>query len=162
VWGLKRYKPLRHKIPLRCTRKSPRIPSKPEDLKRLSLKELDAIAWTYFSIYIRKRDCISGDYAKCITCTKVDHWRNVDAGQCGTRRYTPIKFHELNDYLQCRICSRDNYGMFKAYEARRRGLYGNDLVEEFLRYKRSCPVKILSRSELIKLIHKYKALSEDP
>ena len=75
-----------------------------------------------------------------------------------TRRCTPIKFHELNNHLQCRLCSRDNYGMFKAYEARRRELYGNDLVEEFLRYKRACPAKILSRSELIESIHKYKAL----
>jgi hypothetical protein len=92
TWGFKRYKPLRRKTPLRTTRKSPRMPSNPEDLKRLSLIELEDIAWTYFSIYIRKRDRISRDYTKCITCPKILHWRAMDAGHCVTRQCRPIKF----------------------------------------------------------------------
>lgn len=52
--------------------------------------------------------------------------------------------------------------MFEVYIARIRELYGNDIADQFLRYKRACPVKIYRPSELIELIYKYKALSEEP
>ena len=159
---LRRYTPLRRKTPLRRTRKSPTMPSNPEDLKRLSLIELEDIAWTYFSIYIRKRDRISGDYAKCITCPMILHWRQMDAGHCVTRQCRPLKFHELNNHAQCPTDNRTKYGMFKEYIAKIRELYGDDIADQFLRYKKACPVKIFTRGELIELIYKYKSLREEP
>jgi hypothetical protein len=157
----KRHKPLRRKTPLRRTRKSPRLLTNPKDLKRLSLMELEDIAWTYFSIYIRKRDRISGDYAKCITCPKILHWRAMDAGHFVTRRCRPIKFHELNNHAQSPDCNREGGGMPKVHEAKLRELYGDAIVDEFLRYKKVCPVEIFTRTELIELLHKYKPLSEE-
>lgn len=77
------------------------MPANPEDLKRMSLKELDAILWTYFSIYIGKREQIDGDYAKCFTCPKILHWKEMDAGHGVTRQCTPLKYHELNNHAQC-------------------------------------------------------------
>jgi hypothetical protein len=138
------------------------MPANPDDIKRLSLKELDDIAWTYFSIYIRKRDRISGDYARCITCPKILHWKQMHAGHCVTRQCTPIKYHELNNHAQCDTCNITNHGMFKAYIARVRELYGNDMADLFLRYRKVCPVTIVTRAQLIELIYKYKDLSEEP
>jgi hypothetical protein len=157
----RRRTPLRRKPFVRKFPASPKMPANPDDIKRLSLKELDDIAWTYFSIYIRKRDRISGDYAKCITCPKILHWRAMDAGHFVTRRCRPIKFHELNNHAQSPDCNREGGGMPKVHEAKLRELYGDAIVDEFLRYKKVCPVEIFTRTELIELLHKYKPLSEE-
>jgi hypothetical protein len=162
TWGIKRKKPLRRQAFRRKFPESPKMPANPQDLKRMSTKELDAILWTYFSIYIRKRDRISGDYCKCITCPKILHWKQMQAGHCVTRQCTPLKYHELNNHSQCEECNITNRGMFDVYIAKIRYLYSNDLADEFLRYKRACPIKIFTHSELIELIYKYKDLSEEP
>ena len=85
----------------------------------------------------------------------------MDAGHCVTQQCRLIKFSELNSHAQCEECNRTYGGRFKEYIAKIRELYGNDLAETFLRYKKACPVKIFTRSELIELIYKYKVLSEE-
>jgi hypothetical protein len=116
----------------------------------------------YFSIYIRKRDRISGDHARCITCAKILHWKAMQAGHGVTRQCTPLKYHELNNHAQCEECNGTNHGMFNVYIANIREMYGDNLADEFLRYKKACPIKTYTRAEFIELIHKYKLLSEDP
>jgi hypothetical protein len=159
---LRRRTPLRRKPFVRKFPTSPKMPANPDDLKHMSVKELDAILWTYFSIYIRKRDRISGDYARCFTCPKILHWKEMDCGHGVTRQCTPLKYHELNNHAQDRDCNRDNAGMFTVYITKVRELYGDDIADQFLRYKKACPIKIYTPRELIELIYKYKALSEDP
>jgi hypothetical protein len=159
---LKRRKPLRRKPFIRKFPISPTMPANPDDLKHMSVKELDAILWTYFSIYIRKRDRVSGDYAKCITCPKILPWKQMHAGHCVSRQCTPIKFHELNNHAQCEECNVTHYGQFDIYIRKVRELYGDDIADFLLRHKKACPVKIYRPSELIELIYKYKDLSEDP
>jgi hypothetical protein len=126
---LKRRTPLRRKPFVRKFPPSPKLPANPDDLKRLSLKELDDIAWTYFSIDIRMRDRISGDYAKCITCPKILPWKQMHAGHYMTCRCTPITYDEINNHAQCETCNITNHGMFKVSIASIRELYGNDIAD---------------------------------
>jgi hypothetical protein len=89
------------------------MPASPDNLKRLSLKELDDVAWTYSSIDIRTRDRVPGDHTKCITCPKILHWKQLHTGHCVTRQCPPIKYHKLHNHAQYNTCTSTYRGMFK-------------------------------------------------
>ena len=52
-----------------------------------------------FSIYIRLRDRVSDDYAKCITSGRIELWKGsnrLDAGHFMSRRHMATRWHEHN------------------------------------------------------------------
>lgn len=59
-----------------------------------------------FSEYIRRRDCDGGEYGQCISCGKIVHWKNADAGHYIDRDNMATRFDEQNVHLQCRSCNR--------------------------------------------------------
>ena len=79
--------------------------------KRIGLKgKLDRL----FSEYIRRRDADYAGYCRCVTCGKVQHWREMDAGHFVPRDRIATRWDETNVHPQCRECNRFRSG--KQYE----------------------------------------------
>src|SRR3990167_7344975 len=82
--------------------------------------------WTVFSKYIRLRDC-----GICISCGKVKHWKDMDAGH-----YVPktaglaLYFNEQNVNAQCTYCNRWMHGNLSRYAIALRRKYGQNILEE--------------------------------
>src|SRR5918996_1803734 len=129
---LRRYTPLRRKTPLRSTGKNPPRREIHSDADFIGISDHDLeeeYLWPVFSVYIRKRDRISGDMVRCVTCPKIGHWKEFDCGHFISRTYRIIKFHELSNHAQCRDCNVGLHGNQKVYEAAMIRMYGAELVK---------------------------------
>lgn len=73
-------------------------------------KELDSI----FSRFIRLRNADDDGYVSCVTCLKVDHWKNLQCGHFMSRRHSSTRWDEDNCQVQCYSCNVMQQG--KQYE----------------------------------------------
>lgn len=90
---------------------------KTKKIKKASAKSLDKKLWPIFSEYIRRRDAkkfSGGDFVKCITCSHIAHWKELDCGHFVSRRHLATKYHEKNNAAQCKGCNGPGSG--KQYE----------------------------------------------
>lgn len=83
-------------------------------LKQPSISQLDAKLWKVFSEYIRRKDTDSNGIARCVTCGKFGHWKEMQCGHFISRRHLSTKFDEKNNGVQCEGCNLFNQG--KQYE----------------------------------------------
>lgn len=90
------------------------------------MKKLDRI----FSEFIRLRDADKNGYCKCISCGKIQHWKEVDNGHFVNRSHMSTRFDEKNCNAQCRKCNRfdegNNIGYMKGLVAK----YGDKIIDE--------------------------------
>lgn len=111
--------------------------------------------WDIFSKVIRMRDADEDGYVKCISCEKVDHYKNLDCGH-----YLPkslglsIYFEETNVAPQCTHCNRFRHGNQPKYALALIEKYGPEILEELDKKQRN-PRQIKSW-EYEELIEKYK------
>jgi hypothetical protein len=66
--------------------------------------------WKHYSLYIRLRDSDLNGYCACITCGKVHHYKEMDAGHFISRRHMATKYDERNSSGQCVHCNKWLYG----------------------------------------------------
>lgn len=104
--------------------------------------------WKVFSEYIRRRD-----QGICISCGKVDDWKNTDAGH-----YIPktaglsIYFSEQNVNAQCTGCNRFRHGNQAQYALALRRKYGEQILEKLdWERKQSIQINNIEYERLIKL-----------
>ncbi len=115
------YKKKKKKESLFLSDKIVKVTKKP-DLKA----KLDKI----FSEYIRLRDADNNGMVRCISCMKIDHWKNVDCGHFVNRGHMSTRYNEKNCNAQCRKCNRFDEGNSIGYS---RGLikkYGPGVIDE--------------------------------
>ena len=111
--------------------------------------------WGIFSKVIRMRNADENGYVKCISCEKVDHYKNLDCGH-----YLPkslglsIYFEETNVAPQCTHCNRFRHGHQPKYALALIEKYGPEILEELDKKQRN-PRQIKSW-EYEELIEKYK------
>ena len=79
------------------------MPKKPS--RKTIVKNLDKV----FSEYIRRRYAKNG-IAKCVTCGKKDHWKNLQAGHFMSRKHYATRWDEENVEVQCMACNVYRYG----------------------------------------------------
>jgi len=79
------------------------MPKKPS--RKTIVKNLDKV----FSEYIRRRYAKNG-IAKCVTCGKKDHWKNLQAGHFMSRKHYATRWDEDNVEVQCMACNVYRYG----------------------------------------------------
>jgi hypothetical protein len=127
--------------------------------KQSKLKTLKAKAWKQFSLFIRQRDANENGYGKCVTCSRVKHWREMDAGHWLSRGYLATKFEETNVYLQCKFCNGFRGGKPDDMERHIASLHGVEEVER-LRVLKVQPMK-QSQEFYIDLIETYKKKVEE-
>jgi len=107
--------------------------------KNLSAAKATCDEW--FSKYIRLRDANHNGLCRCITCSTVKHWSDMDCGHFQSRRFTATRWEEKNAHAQCQSCN--NYGSGEQY---RHGieidsLYGAGTAQEL--------------EEMARLLHKW-------
>jgi len=79
---------------------------KPVDDKKKLIATLDR----WFSKFIRLRDSDSNGYCRCVTCTKILPWKEMDAGHFVSREKIVTRWDEFNVHAQCPWCNRFKAG----------------------------------------------------
>ena len=111
--------------------------------KTALVKKLDKV----FSEYIRRRN---GEMAMCVTCGKIAHWKEMQAGHFMSRRHRATRWHEDNVQTQCVKCN-----MFGQGEQFKFGKWlGDEKANELIQL--SSQVVKLSDYEMQELIELYK------
>lgn len=87
-------------------------------------------AWEQFSMFIRLRDAGPDGYAKCVTCPRVIHWRDGDAGHWITRAKEATLFDERNVSFQCKGCNKWQGGKPLEHEQAIIRKYGPEAPEQ--------------------------------
>ena len=83
-----------------------------------------------FSEYIRLRDRIFGtQHCQCISCGKIQGWRELDCGHFVNRKHYSTRWSEKNCNSQCRSCNRFDEGNMSGYSIGLIRKYGKDIVE---------------------------------
>lgn len=121
-------------------------------MNKAIVSKLDRI----FSEYIRLRDSDSNGYGKCITCGKIVHWKDGDAGHAINRAHMSTRFDEINVHLQCRHCNRFREGEIVEYTQALIKKYGQARLDILLA-KKHFPSK-MGDFEANQLIEHYKNL----
>jgi hypothetical protein len=94
------------------------MPKKPS--RKSIVKKLDKV----FSQYIRKRFAVN-EIAKCVTCGKQAHWKELQAGHFMSRKHYSTRWDETNVQVQCSGCNVFRYG-----EQFKFGMYLEDAYEK--------------------------------
>jgi len=95
-------------------------------MKKQSLKNLKAKAWTVFSAYIRQRD-----QGICYTCGDRRNWKEQQAGHfIHGKKYPVSYFDESNVHCQCVRCNHFLSGNLARYATRLVAQYGPAILEE--------------------------------
>lgn len=132
-------------------------PKKKPKLKPLN--KLEALLWTHFSTYIRKKDADFQGFTHCYTCGKRINWKlEADAGHYIKRAYKSLKFDERNVKPQCFRCNHFMDGNQDAFAEHLELDYGHGILQELGKLK--WVEKRFTRLELEELIKKYKDLNE--
>lgn len=113
-----------------------------------------------FSEYIRLRDRIPGTQkCKCISCGKVQDWKEMDCGHFINRKHKSTRWAEKNCHAQCRACNRFDEGCMSGYSLGLIRKYGKDIIE-LLHYQKQQTVKY-SQFEIDALCKHYRKLANE-
>lgn len=88
--------------------------------------------WHWFSLFIRLRDSDANGYCKCISCGRIHHYKEMQAGHYISRRaiYLAVKYHEKNVNAQCVYCNMHLKGNGPGYAAGLVRKHGPDVLDE--------------------------------
>lgn len=78
---------------------------KHENLPALK-KRLDG----WFSKYVRLRDADGNGMCQCITCGRLRHWKEMDAGHFQNRDKLGTRYNPKNVNAQCKYCNKYRSG----------------------------------------------------
>ncbi len=105
--------------------------------KLMTMKRLEAVTWTIFSMYIRLRDSakcgsVGRDWVKCYTCGKDLLLKDAEVGHFIPRGKKILKFDERNVHSQCCRCNRFLHGNLTIYTMNLIDEYGKDFVDSLI------------------------------
>ena len=109
------------------------------------VKKLD----TVFSQYIRLSSADENGNCTCVTCNKVLHWKEIQAGHFMSRKHYSIRWSEANVKSQCAACNIFRYG-----EQYKFSLFLGKSVAEAL-YLKSKEIVKYANHELIEMTEAY-------
>jgi len=119
--------------------------------KKPSLAKLKRKLDKRFSAWIRRRDsATNGNTGFCVTCEK---WAVLQAGHFIPRQYLATRWLETNVHGQCSACNCWGHGEQAEYYRALVKRYGQEVVDELMRLKRTT-VK-MHRSDYETLLEKY-------
>lgn len=90
-----------------------------------------------FSEFIRLRDADINGMVKCISCTRMIHWNEADAGHYINRKHMSTRWDEHNVNGQCRACNRFDEGNIPMYHLGLQRKYDVDTPLKLLAKKNS-------------------------
>jgi len=83
-----------------------------------------------FSELVRRSACTDGEYCQCVTCWKVDHWKNMQAGHFQSRRYNSTRYDKRNVKVQCPRCNMWEEGRKYEFGKYLVGIYGKNIIDK--------------------------------
>jgi 5-methylcytosine-specific restriction endonuclease McrA len=125
-------------------------------VKRKKLKSLSSLENKLdrvFSTYIRKRDADEGGTIACVTCGRLLHWQECDAGHFVKRQHRSLRWHEANAAPQCKKCNRFQGGRQDDFAKHIIERYGKSTFDDLMAKKYE--VKKFSRADLQEMIERY-------
>jgi len=99
------------------------MPKKPS--RKNLIKKLDKV----FSQYIRRRFAVN-EIAKCVTCGKQAHWKELQAGHFMSRKHYSTRYDETNVQVQCSGCNVFRYGEQYKFGRYLEEAYGEGTAED--------------------------------
>jgi len=99
------------------------MPKKPS--RKSIVKKLDKV----FSQYIRRRFAVN-EIAKCVTCGKQAHWKELQAGHFMSRKHYSTRYDETNVQVQCSGCNVFRYGEQYKFGRYLEEAYGEGTAED--------------------------------
>ena len=113
----------------------------------------------YFSQYIRLRDSDQNCNAICITCRKVAHISEMDAGHFIDRSHQATRYDERNVNAQCRTCNRFQSGRQFEHGLAIDLKYGTGTAEQLLQDSRK--IVKTTQGEFESKAEEFKQLAEE-
>ena len=113
----------------------------------------------YFSEYIRLRDSDQNCNAICITCRKVAHISEMDAGHFIDRSHKATRYDERNVNAQCRTCNRFQSGRQFEHGLAIDLKYGTGTAEQLLQDSRK--IVKTTQGEFESKAEEFKQLAEE-
>lgn len=125
--------------------------------KRKTIAKLVDEAAAILQRIVRMKAADDNGMARCVTCGKVEHWKDLDGGHWIPRTYTVHKLTEENIWPQCKRCNRFRAGEGSAFTLHMIDTYGRDFVDHMEATKRE--VRKYTRPEIeakIKSLKEYE------
>ena len=118
--------------------------------KRKKLKPLRSLAlkaWSLISLIVRTKGADSNGYVSCVTCEKIDHWKNMHCGHFfHASKQSQISYDFRNLNVQCPGCNTYRGGARDHYACYLVKRYGAHVLDELQTLKHQG--HILRRQEL--------------
>lgn len=108
--------------------KTRKTTSKRKTIQTMSVPELVKVLDHEFSVYTRLSNSHNG-FCICITCCKMEHWKDIDAGHYISRAVNTTRWDERNVKPQCKKCNRFMEGAKHLFRMALVSLYGEREVE---------------------------------
>jgi hypothetical protein len=118
-------------------------------------KKLDAV----FSQWIRLKDSTSDGQAVCVSCQKVDSWKELQCGHYEPRQHLGTRWLEKNNHVQCYGCNVARKGNYPAYTRFMIRKYGVEVLDELAALART-PTKFTAADLEEKLQHYNRLVAE--
>lgn len=121
------------------------------------LSTLKKKADSVYSEWVRRKDAVN-DMVKCVSCGKVHHWKEMDAGHYFKRHKLGTRFHDDNVHPQCKACNifKDgNYPDYADFMFRKYGQYFMDNLKQIA----DAPKKYTA-SDYLEMIEDFKSRIE--
>lgn len=100
--------------------------------KKKTIAGLVEQAATILQRIVRMKAADENGYCTCVTCGKVDHYKNMDGAHFISRVKTRHKLLEENIHVCCKKCNGYLGGNYQAYTLFMVDTYGRDFVDELL------------------------------
>ena len=130
-----------------------------ERFKALTVGKCKNDALKEFQKLRRLQDVGADGRGPCISCGKICHFSEADAGHMISRKVTAVAFWTINVNLQCKYCNQHCHGALAEY---RKGLvakYG-ELPVLLLETRRDDPPLTLSKYQFASMREIYKELQK--
>jgi hypothetical protein len=106
-----------------------------------------------FSKFVRMRGADDCGTVQCITCGKLAHYSEMDAGHYIKRQHMSVRYHPVNVQVQCRKCNRFMGGVQDEYASWIIKQFGAHVLEDLMKKKHE--TKKFARYELEEMILDY-------
>lgn len=126
--------------------------------RKPTLKTIKKKADQVFSEYIRRLRTDHTGRSICVTCGKIAHWKELQAGHYFKRHHLGTRFHEDNVHCQCQQCNIFKNGNYTAYASFMYNKFGVKKMEHLESLSRK-PLK-LTISDYQTLIAGWKQMME--
>ena len=111
------------------------------------------------SRYVRMSHADDGGTNECVTCGKLQYWKDSDCGHYIKRQHMSTRFDERNVAPQCKKCNRFAGGAMDEFAAYIMRAHGIEALESLMAAKHSA--RKWTHAELLDLVDKFESAARE-